>query len=102
MDMTVEFQFTLHEVPPHFTVQPLILPEGEDIQYALLDKKGELYDAKGFRKLLEKSSFARSPDFTFYMTVSGKRGYIKVPLPEWPVSTGYMIRLFKTMGTVKL
>lgn len=102
MDMTVEFQFTLHEVPPHFTVQPLIFPEGEDIQYALLGKKDELYDAEEFRKLLEKSSFTKSPDFTFYMIVSGKRGYITVPLSEWPVSTGYMIRLFKTLGIAKL
>lgn len=100
--MTVELEFTLHEVSPHFSVSALILPEGEDFQYALLDKKDELYNAESFRKLLGKTTFVKSPDFNFYVIVAGKRRMVTVPLPEWPVSSGYMIRMARFLGTLKL
>ena len=101
-DLTVEFEFRLYEVPEQFKVTPIILPEGEDIRYALLDKKNELYDATGLRELLKKTSFAKSPDFTFYMIVEGKRGYITVPLPEWPVTMGFGIVESRVMVTPKV
>lgn len=100
--MNLELEFTLHE-PGFFTVNALVLP-GDPVKYELIDHKvGEgPFDATGFKELLDKVRFDRGTKFQFRAIKDGKWGLITIPLPEWPVSSGYMIRVARFGGDLRL
>ena len=100
--MILELEFTLHE-PGFFTVNALALP-GDPVKYELIDQKvGEgPYDATGFKELLDKVRFERGPRFQFRVIKEGQKGLVTIPLPEWPVSSGYMIRVARFGGDLRL
>jgi len=105
--MNLELQFTLHEAPePFFTVKALILPKDptDEIRYTLVDKKADEgpQDAERFKALLNRVRFPKGPKFQFYVHKGGKRRLATIPLPAWPVSLGYMIRMMRVMGELKL
>lgn len=100
--MTLELEFALHE-PGFFTVAALIMPKDPELRYALADDQTATgMDAEQFKAELGRVRFPKATEFQFKVIVAGKRRPVTVPLPEWPVSSGYVIRKARFLGTLKL
>lgn len=100
--MTLKLEFALHE-PGFFTVSALIMPKDPELRYALADDQTATgIDAERFKKELVGVRFPKAPEFKFIVIVAGNRRPVVVPLPDWPVSSTYVIRKARFMGTLKL
>lgn len=100
-EMNFELELTLHETgDPFFTVKALILPKEKDIRFALVDKQDELFTAADFNDKLDTVRFKKSSEFCFFV-IKGQKGAVRIVLPEWPASLGYVIRTVRFSGTLK-
>lgn len=100
--MSLELELELFEgKEPFFTVHALVLPKDPQdvIRYMLVDDQGATgVDAVGFSARLARVKFPKAAKFQFYVIQGGRKRVVSVPLPEWPVSSGYMIRMARFMG----
>jgi hypothetical protein len=106
MANSFELELTLFE-EGFFTVKALHIPDDPEdrVRYRLADKKVDEgdYDGPKFAAMLEKVRFGKARKFEFLVLVEGKkRMVVSVPLPEWPSSMTYTIRVARYLGEMKL